>query len=305
MTTERADSDAASKVYGRWLILAAAVLWSTSGLFAKADVFGAWPVEGLLPPRGMMLVFWRAAFATLALLPFVRRPRFTWKLVPAALIFVLMNVTYLSAMVRTTAANAIWLQNTAPLWVFLFGTTVLRDPINRWDWLQLAFVVLGLGFILRYELQGEDVTGVLWGVGAGITYAGVVLSLRWLRDQDAAWLVALNHAVTAVVMLPYLARFGQTPTGVQLLYLVGFGALQMGIPYMLFARGVRSVPGHEAAGIVLLEPLLVPLWVMLAWGEQPRWWTIVGGAFIFVGLAVRYLGAYLQHRWRRSAAAKM
>ena len=148
-------------VRARWLILLAAVLWSTSGLFAKASIFDDWPDTGWLPQRGMLLVFWRAVFATAVLAPFVRRPRWSLKLIPAALIFVVMNITYLSAMVRTTAANAIWLQNTAPLWVFLVGTTVLRDPIHPRDWLQLAFIISGLSVILGFEVQGEELSGVL------------------------------------------------------------------------------------------------------------------------------------------------
>jgi drug/metabolite transporter (DMT)-like permease len=200
-----------------------------------------------------------------------------------------MNITYLSAMVRTTAANAIWLQNTAPLWVFLFGTTVLRDPIHPRDWLQLGFIAAGLAVILSFELQAADPTGVLWGLGAGVTYAGVVLSLRWLRGEDAAWLVAVNHGFTALALLPYVLLTGPAPTALQLVVLAGFGALQMGIPYMLFARSVRALPAHEATGIVLLEPILMPTWVWLVGVETPKWWTSVGGALIFLGLVARYL----------------
>src|SRR4051794_10354798 len=68
----------------------------------------------------------------------------------------------------------------------------------------------------------------------------------------------------------------------------GLGIVQMGLPYVLFARGLKSIPGHEATGIGLAEPLLVPLWTYLAWGDEPAWWTLVGGGLILVGLAIRY-----------------
>jgi drug/metabolite transporter (DMT)-like permease len=285
--------------HARLTILVAALLWSTSGFFAKATIFSDWPTDGLLPTRGLLLVFWRALFASAILLPMVRRPTFTWKLVPMAMIFALMNVLYLSAMVRTTAANAIWLQNTAPIVVFAVGTTLLGDPIHRRDWPQLFFISLGLAFILTFELQQPSASGkassfdgVLFGLASGIAYAGVVLSLRWLRGEDAAWLVAVNHLVTALVVLPFVLTHTQyAPTLTQLAYLMAFGMLQMGLPYLLFARAVRVLPGHEAAGIVLLEPLLNPLWVWLAVGEVPRWWTFVGAAFIFAGLIIRYFPA--------------
>ncbi len=169
----------------------------------------------------------------------------------------------------------------------------------------MIFIALGLAFILTFELQPattigdwSSLIGVIFGLASGITYAGVVLSLRWLRGEDAAWLVAVNHAVTAIALLPFVLLNTQyTPTLAQLGFLAAFGILQMGIPYLLFARAVRVLPGHEAAGIVLLEPLLMPLWVWLAWDEVPRWWTLVGALFIFTGLMIRYFPAirFQQH----------
>ena len=111
-----------SKLAGRLSIVAAAILWSSSGLFAKWPIFDVWPAE----TRGIQLAFWRAFFAALVLLPTVRRPRWRLGLVPLAIAFTLMNVTYLTAMSRTTAANAIWLQSTCPWWVFLFSVLLLR-----------------------------------------------------------------------------------------------------------------------------------------------------------------------------------
>jgi len=110
-----------------------------------------------------------------------------------------------------------------------------------------------------------------------------------MRHMESAWLVALNHIVTALVLAPF--AFGGThfPSGIQWLLLAGLGMVQMGLPYVCFARGLRSIPGHEAAGIGLVEPILVPVWVFLAWGDQPAPWTLVGGGFILAGLAVRYL----------------
>jgi len=99
---------------GRLLVLAAGVLWSSSGLFVKLHAFDDWP----LAQRGICLAFWRAVFAALVLAPHIRRPRWRWELVPLTLAFAAMNGTYLTSMTLTTAANAIWLQSTCPFWVF-------------------------------------------------------------------------------------------------------------------------------------------------------------------------------------------
>jgi drug/metabolite transporter (DMT)-like permease len=271
----------------RLLVLAAATLWSTSGFFAKAPYFAGWP--------GPALAFWRAAFACVVLWPLVRRQQWSWKLVPMTAVFAAMNYTYLTAMAKGSAANAIWLQCTAPVWVLLVGVFVFRERAVVRDWLLIAFSAVGVGTILYYESRGAGLEAVLWGLASGVFYAGVVLSLRNLRSMDSAWLAALNHLVTAVVLAPFaLDRLwngssgAPLPSGIQWLLLAGFGIFQMGLPYVLFTRGLRSIPGHEAAGIALVEPLLVPVWVALAWGGVPAWWTLAGGSLILLGLAIRY-----------------
>jgi drug/metabolite transporter (DMT)-like permease len=109
-----------------------------------------------------------------------------------------------------------------------------------------------------------------------------------LRDFDSAWLAALNHLVTAILLAPFALRSSHFPGGMQWLFLGGLGILQMGVPYVLFARSLKRIPGHEATGIAMLEPVLVPVWVYLAWGERPAWWTLAGGGLILLGLAIRF-----------------
>lgn len=278
----------------RLLTLLAALLWSTSGFFAKAPYFEGWP--------GPLLAFWRAAFACLVLFPLVRRPQWTWRLLPAVATFALMNYTYLSAVASTakgSAANAIWLQSTAPVWVLIVGVFVFRERAIFRDWLLLAFSLAGIGIILTNGLRSDSREAVMFGIASGVFYAGVVLSLRQLRDLESAWIVALNHFVTAIVLSPYLFDWNGGslalnqfwPRGIQWPLLIGFGVLQMGLPYILFARSLKTIPGHQASGIGLVEPLLMPVWVWLAWNDVPAWWTLAGGGLILAGLVVRYVAA--------------
>jgi drug/metabolite transporter (DMT)-like permease len=190
----------------------------------------------------------------------------------------------------------------------LFGFLWLGESAGWRDLLVLGFQMIGVVLILVVELQGTAVAGVIFGLLAGLTYALVQLSLRWMRDQDPAWLVAVNHVVTVLVLLPFVARFGQRPEGIQWLLLAMFGMLQMGLPYLLFARGLQALSTHEAAGIVLLEPVLVPCWVYLAWSQtdhyvSPGWSTFVGGRFILLGLLMRCWSLKLKtHNKPRSTA---
>ena len=283
------------------LVFFATLLWSTNGFFAKSPWFHDW--------SGLSIACWRAGFASLILLPLVRRPVWSLKLLPVALIFAAMNYFFLTAMQRGSAANAIWLQHTAPFWIVLVGSLWLGETAGWRDLLVLGFQMIGVLLILIVELQGTAVAGVVFGLLAGLTYALVQLSLRSMRDQDPAWLVAVNHLVTVLVLLPFVARFGQRPEGIQWLLLAMFGMLQMGLPYLLFARGLQSLSTHEAAGIVLLEPVLVPLWVYLAWSQTdhyapPSWSTFVGGSFILLGLLMRCWSIKLETQHKPGSTAQ-
>jgi DME family drug/metabolite transporter len=276
--------------HGRLWVALAAVMWSSSGLFAKATMFEVWPVES----RGLVLAFWRALFAGLLLLPFVRQPKWDARLIPLCIAFAVMNVMYLSSMTLTTAANAIWLQSTAPWWVFLVGVAILREPFPRSERVPLVIGGLGMAIILWYELAGQAQIGVLLGLISGFAYAGVVLSLRALRGLETFWIVAIAHLFTALAIFPVVLYVDVWPSLDQLPVLAGFGMFQMALPYVFFARGLRSITSQEATGIGLLEPILLPLWVYLAWGEAPAPWTLVGGGLILLGLVLRYLAPILR-----------
>ncbi len=265
----------------RIFVLVAALLWSTSGFFVKSPYLAGW--------SGPRIAFWRASFACLALWPLVRRPQWTWHLIPMTLLFAGMNYTYLTAMVKGSAANAIWLQCTAPVWVLLVGVFAFGERAIWRDWLMVACAAIGIGVMIYFESRGAGLDAVAWGLGSSFCYAGVVLSLRQLRGLNSVWLAAINHLVTAIALAPFAFGESQLPSGFQWLFLAAFGALQMALPYVLFARGLKRIPGHEASGIALLEPLLNPVWVLVAWGDRPAWWTLLGGGFILLGLAIRYL----------------
>ncbi len=291
----------AERWQARLLVLIAAIFWSISGVITKSPDFAAWRASDA---GGPTIAFWRAAFACMILIPMIRRPQWSWKLIPMTLIFAVMNYTYLTALARGSAANAIWLQNTGPMIVLLVGVVVFRESSRGLDWLMAAMASVGIGLILYFEYTkpaGEKFDAVLYGLASGVTYAGVVLSLRMLREFESAWLIALNHIVTTIVLAPWglapLFDAGSAelwPAGRQWLLLAALGIFQMGLPYFLFARALRKIPGHEASGIGLVEPLLVPVWVCIAWGwreNMPAWWTLMGGGLIFAGLVLRYVGS--------------
>jgi drug/metabolite transporter (DMT)-like permease len=250
------------------------------------------PLEAIpVGERGPLVACFRALLAGLCLAPFVnwKRARFHQRMVPMALAFAAMNFLFITAMTRTTAAAAIFLQYTGIGWAFLFGVLFLKERVSRDNLVALGFGLAGIGWIVGGEWHGSQFLGTLLALCSGLAYGAVIASLRALREENSAWLVVLNHLVSAAVLLPWVITQGLIPSGTQWALIAVLGAFQMGLPYVLFARGMTGVPAQEAGLITLLEAILNPLWVWLFWGEEVATSTWIGGGLILTGLVVRYV----------------
>jgi drug/metabolite transporter (DMT)-like permease len=274
---------------GRRYVLAAAVLWSTSGVISKS-----------LDLDSLTIAFYRGLFAGLALLPFIPRRRWVLRpaLIPLGAAFGAMVGCFLGAVKTTTAANAIFLQCTAILWAVLFSAIFLHERPDRRAKVSIALTMVGIALIVGWGYDGRpgEWRGIALGLASGMIYAVIAVSLRGLRDLDPMWLsAALNLGGTVALGLWAWSsgRGLQTPSGLQLLVLVAFGVFQMAIPYALFARGLREIGATEAGLIGLVEPILNPIWVLLFVHERPAGPTVIGGMFLLVGLAYRYWPARL------------
>lgn len=209
-------------------------------------------------------------------------------MIPMTLCFALMNLLFVTAMTRTSAAATVFLQYTSTFWAFLFGLLFLKEKIERGNLVALLFSLCGIGWIVAGDWGGENFLGNMMALGSGFCYAGVVLSLRALRKEDSAWLIVLNHAVGGLVLLPWVLSVDITLRTDQWILTAVLGVM-MGIPYVLFARGLRSVRTQEAALLSLMEPVLNPVWVWLVWNFSATSETWIGGTLILSGLAIRYL----------------
>jgi len=277
----------AAVVRARLLVLGAAVLWSTSGLFLKSPA-----IEGIEPlaARGPLVACWRTLFAALAVAPFVRwrRVRWRWELLPLIASFAAMNLLFVTAMTRADAGNVIFLQYTAPLWVCLGGWFLLRESTGRAGLGTLALGMAGIA-VIGWGARGDaQLDGALLALGAGVAYVGVIIALRALHGEDAAWLVFICFAMSWLVTLPWAQHQDRALVGDEWLWVGALGALQMAAAYGLFALGVRHLTAPEASLITLVEPVLNPLWVWLAWGVAVQGYTVAGGTLIVLGLVLRY-----------------
>lgn len=274
---------------GRLCIVAGALLWSTSGGFIKLLTKDTFANLNTPPIDPLQIAFYRALFAGLVLVPLLRRRDLTYRpmMLPMAGCFAVMNILFVSALALGTAASAIVLQYTAPMWMFLACLLFLGEKADYRSLVALGIGLVGIGVIVMGGWQEGHLDIVALGLGSGFAYAGVMICLRVLRDSSPRWLTVVNHLVSALVLVPVVILM-ELPSWPQLTLIFCFGAVQMALPYWLVARGLHAVSPQEAGTITLLEPLLNPWWAYLVSGEEPPGYTLLGGAFVLGALAWRY-----------------
>ncbi len=242
-----------------------------------------------LPVPPLTIVFYRSLFAGLFFLLFFQRSA---SLPRAALLVAVASYTaaissFVAANKLTTAANAIVLQYTAPIFVFLLVGFFFRERIGGVTWAALGIGMSGIAVIFAGSAGQPDFAGVTVALLSGLLFSIYMVSLRFLKSVPAGTLTCLNNLACCVLLSPFV--IGQLSLSrAECLIIALMGVVQLGIPYWLFSRAVEKIPVHEASLIVLIEPVLNPLWVALAVGEIPSHATFFGGALIVAGLAVRY-----------------
>jgi DME family drug/metabolite transporter len=274
----------------RLQLLAAAILFSTGGAAIKATRFTGWQVAGLR--SGI------AALALLLLLPASRR-NWNWRVPLIGVAYAATLVLFVIANKLTTAANAIFLQATAPLYLIFLGPWLLKEKLNRGDWLTLALVGLGMAMFFAgaeppRTTASDPLSGNLLGAATGFTWALTLTGLRWLasfsgKDSGLAT-VAAGNVIAFLLCLPNtlpLSEAHWTDWAT-----VGYlGVFQIGLAYLLLTRGVRGVPALEVSLLLMTEPALNPVWSWMLHGEMPGACAILGGALIFAATLGRILTA--------------
>jgi drug/metabolite transporter, DME family len=269
----------------RLLVLAAAALWSTGGAVIKSIGLDGWQIAA---GRSLVAgIFLAAAFRG-------ARGRVTLPVLAVSVAYAFTTVLFVLATKLTTAANAIFIQDTAPLWVLVLSPWIVGERPTRGELLAIPIYGLGLGLFFLDELTAGQVTGNVVAALAGVAFALSIVGFRRLGDRGPAALV-WGNAIAAAATLP-LWSSGPAATRLDLALLVYLGVFQLGLAYLLFARGVAGTPAIEASLLALLEPVLNPIWTFLVAGERPGPWAMAGGAVVLAATAWRTLAPILTPR---------
>jgi drug/metabolite transporter (DMT)-like permease len=276
-------------------LLLAALLFSTGGVAIKLAQLGGMQVAGL-----------RAAAAALVLAAFVPAARrgWSWRIWVVAIPYAATFILYTLANKETTAANAIFLQDTAPLYLLLLSPWLLRERIERWD--VVLLVALGGGAALLFLASPAPAVtaprpqlGNVLALAAGATWALALLGLRWIavrgrasREEPLAVIVAacvLTAAAASLARLPeglYPRAEWRVAEWALIAYL---GVFQIGLAYVFVTRALRAVAALEASLLLLTEPVFAPLWAWLVLGETVAPLGVAGGALIVAAAAANAL----------------
>jgi drug/metabolite transporter, DME family len=270
------------------LVLGAALLWSTGGLFIKAN--------DLTPYE---LSCGRALFAAATVALLTRREGFGLNVVTvaASIVYAALLLLFVIATKLTTAANAIFLQYTAPVYILLFEPLFYREKYRWQDFVVLLFCLGGMSLFFVGRLRPQDKWGNLTALGSGLCFALFYLLLRHphARRVNRASSVIYGNLLLALVTLPAFVKGAEKLQGANLAVVAYLGVVQIGFAYALLTLGVaRGVKSLEASIIGYVEPVLNPVWVFLFLGERPSRYALAGGAIIITAVFTHTLWARRQ-----------
>ena len=262
------------------LVLIAVLLWSTGGVFIKVTTVDAFAVN-----------LGRSFFAAVTVAVFLRYRnalRFQPFSIVAGFFYAITLSAFVYANKHTTAANAIFLQYTAPVYILVLAPLILKERFRPFDLFAVTACLVGMAlFFLDSPADARTAENNIWGIGAGLV-SGVCLGAYFVLlrhpvalKQDPSLSVLTGNIMIVICMLPLVIGGDNSPQTADFAAIAFLGIVQIGLAYILFTYGVANgVRPLDASLIGFVEPLLNPVWVILFIGETPSQWTILGGMII-------------------------
>lgn len=256
-----------------------AFLWSTSGFFIKYLTISAFQIS-----------FFRSAIAALTVyvITVVRKQnlKFEFDIVSnlAAIFYAGILILFVLATKMTTAANAIFLQFTAPMYLVVLEPLILKTRFEPKNVITIIICVLGMVLFFFGKLEIGNIYGNLLAICSGLCFAMFSLLLKYKRVKHKSP-NTLNNVITGNALVAVIAGFiifpNFTLNTTESLILLYMGAVQIGISYIIFNEGIKYVSATESMIIATLEAMFNPIWVFIGIGEAPSVYSIIGGVIIF------------------------
>lgn len=258
-----------------WLVVIAVLLWSTGGMFIKlATNLDAYQVT-----------FFRSLLAAVTVLLITRKNglRINAFGIMCSVIYATLLFLFVWATKHTTAANAIFLQYTAPVYILILAPFIIGERFHLRDMATVIFCIGGMSLFFVGDLSIGDYQGNIAALGSGIFLGLYIMLLKHRRAESMSGTITVIYGnfILAALTLPSGIASATTITWLDFGAVAFLGIFQIGISYILFIKGVRGGTRPLDASIIgFIEPLLNPVWVFLFVGERPSQWALLGGIII-------------------------
>jgi drug/metabolite transporter (DMT)-like permease len=259
-------------------LIVTGLLWSTGGLLIKNVDSNPLAISGM-----------RSIIAAVVILIALGKPKFTWSFaqIASAVAYTATVILFVSANKMTTAANAILLQSTAPIYVALLSAWVLKEKAMLLDWITIVTVFGGMALFFFEKLDTRGMVGNVMAVASGITFALFNIFMRLQKDGSPVESVLLGNILAAAVGIPFLS--GSLPSLSGWVSLIILGVAQLGLSYIFYSEAIKHSTALEAILILMIEPILSPVWVFLFMGEIPGRLPMMGGAIVIGAITIRFI----------------
>ena len=258
-------------------VFIAALLWSSGGLFIK-----------LVPYIPMQISFFRCSIAAVTFAVIFRGSllQFNKLSILNSFFYAATLIFYVIAMKTTTAANAIFLQSTAPIYVLIFEPILNKTSLEKANIITIAVCFGGMILFFIGGLEPGQFKGNIFALMSGIVFAALFLGLKKNNKKYQQSSIFIGNIIVAIICIPFLSTL-QEIVFTDLWKVIYLGVFQIAIAYAFFSSGLKRVFAVEASIISMVEPVLNPVWVFFGYGEIPSITAIIGGIIIITAITIR------------------
>lgn len=263
------------------LMVICACLWSISGIFIKWISWSPFLIAG---GRSLVSAIVLGAFMFVTKTK-IKICKFS---VGAGVSLAISFLCFVSANKFTTAANAIVLQYTAPIFILIISVLFLHQKIKRREIIVVCVTAIGIVLFFLDQLSPGNIVGNILGILAGLFLSIMFVLVGQGGDDDSIRMsgILFAHILTAVAGIPIGAAATHSFTSSELWFIIILGIFQLGIPYILYAIAAKDCPPLACSLIGMLEPLLNPVWFFLFDGETPGFFAFVGAVIVIAAVTI-------------------
>lgn len=260
-------------------MLTCAALWSIAGIFIKQIPWSPFAISCI-----------RSLFAGITLLVYIWIKRykiiFNRRTLTAGIIMGLVYTSFVAANKLTTAANAIVLQFTAPLFIVVFSAIIFRKKILRKDLLAVLFTMLGIALFFFDQMDAGKLAGNFVAILAGALMGGMYMAMGEAQGEERFSAILVGQITAFLIGLPFVIMTKPEFTALPVLCIIILGVFQLGIPYILYGKASEFCPPLACCLLGAVEPLLNPIWVLIFDGEKPGLYALIGGIIVIASVTI-------------------